>query len=147
MRWLHSALIPISRRPPPKSLDRDHFRALGPATAHLGDADAIATLTHAVVWSVASAMAQCPRPPARLLVTGGGRRNATLMAGLAAICGLPVDPVEAVGLDGDMLEAQAFGYLAVRVLRGLPISAPGTTGVPMPARGGRVSVSRERTRA
>ena len=133
--------------PPPKSLDRDHFRALGPATAHLGDADAIATLTHAVVWSVASAMAQCPRPPARLLVTGGGRRNATLMAGLAAICGLPVDPVEAVGLDGDMLEAQAFGYLAVRVLRGLPISAPGTTGVPMPARGGRVSVSRERTRA
>ncbi|WP_019955185.1 anhydro-N-acetylmuramic acid kinase [Yoonia vestfoldensis] len=131
---------PYFRLSPPKSLDRDHFRGLGPATAHLADADAIATVTQAAVWSVATAMAHCPRPPERLLVTGGGRRNATLMAGLAATCGLPVDPVEAVGLDGDMLEAQAFAYLAVRVLRGLPLSAPGTTGASAPVRGGRVAV-------
>jgi len=38
-----------------------------------------------------------------------------------------------------MLEAQAFGYLAVRVLRGLPTSAPGTTGVPSPVAGGQVA--------
>jgi anhydro-N-acetylmuramic acid kinase len=131
---------PYFRLSPPKSLDRDHFRALAAATAHLADADAIATLTQAVVWSVAAGLSHCPRPPERLLVTGGGRRNATLMAGLAAACGMPVDPVEAVGLDGDMLEAQAFAYLAVRVLRGLPISAPGTTGVPSPVRGGCVAV-------
>ena len=37
--------------------------------------------------------------------------------------------MEAVGLDGDMLEAQAFAYLAVRVLRGLPTSGPGWSGV------------------
>ena len=53
--------------------------------------------------------------------------------------GAPVDPVEAVGLDGDMLEAQAFAYLAVRVLRGLPTSAPSTTGCRAPVCGGRVS--------
>ena len=47
------------------------------------------------------------------------------MAMLAARSNAPVEPVEAVGLDGDMLEAQAFAYLAVRVLRGLPTSAPG----------------------
>ena len=50
-----------------------------------------------------------------------------------------MEPVEAVGLDGDMLEAQAFAYLAVRVLRGLATSAPGTTGVRLPVSGGRIS--------
>ena len=44
-----------------------------------------------------------------------------------------------VGLDGDMLEAQAFAYLAVRVLRGLPTSAPSTTGCHQPVCGGRIS--------
>ena len=124
---------------PPKSLDRDHFAGLAQAVAHHSDADAIATLTQAVVWSVGKAFAQCPAPPARLLVTGGGRKNATLMAGLAATINARVDPVEAVGLDGDMLEAQAFAYLAVRVLRGLPTSAPGTTGVPRPVCGGQIA--------
>jgi anhydro-N-acetylmuramic acid kinase len=74
-----------------------------------------------------------------VLVTGGGRRNAALMAGLRAALACPVDPVEEVGLDGDYLEAQAFAYLAARVLQGLPTSAPGTTGVPAPVGGGRKS--------
>ena len=62
-----------------------------------------------------------------------------MMAGLARRLGAPVDPVEAVGLDGDMLEAQAFAWLAVRVLRGLPTSAPATTGCQTPVSGGRIS--------
>ena len=132
---------PYFARSAPKSLDRDHFTGLAQAVAHLADADAIATLTQAVVWSVAQALAQCPAPPARLFVTGGGRRNATLVAGLAAGFTGRIDPVEAVGLNGDMLEAQAFAYLAVRVLRGLPTSAPGTTGVRSPVCGGRIAVA------
>ena len=60
------------------------------------------------------------------------------MAMLAARTNAPVQPVEAAGLDGDMLEAQAFAYLAVRVLRGLPTSAPGTTGCRIPVCGGRI---------
>ena len=51
----------------------------------------------------------------------------------------PVEPVEAAGLDGDMLEAQAFAYLAVRTLKGLPISFPETTGAPRPLTGGRLA--------
>jgi len=58
---------------------------------------------------------------------------------LAAVLGCPVAPVETVGWDGDMLEAQCFGYLAVRSLLGLPISLPTTTGVPHPLTGGEVS--------
>jgi anhydro-N-acetylmuramic acid kinase len=131
---------PYFARQPPKSLDRDHFAGLAQAVAALPDADAVATLTAAVVWSVKAALAHCPEPPARLLVTGGGRRNAALMAGLASAFAGLTDPVEAVGLDGDMLEAQAFAYLAVRVLRGLPTSAPGTTGVAAPVCGGRIAL-------
>ena len=84
-------------------------------------------------------MEHCPEPPEMLLVTGGGRHNPVMMAMLAAGIDCPVEPVEAVGLDGDMLEAQAFAYLAVRVARGLPTSAPGTTGVAAPVSGGRIS--------
>jgi anhydro-N-acetylmuramic acid kinase len=71
-------------------------------------------------------------------VTGGGRHNPTLMAMLAARLAAPVAPVEAVGWDGDALEAQAFAYLAVRAVSGLPLSVPGTTGVPAPTTGGRL---------
>ena len=74
-----------------------------------------------------------------MLVTGGGRLNPVLMALLRSALDVPVDPVESVDLDGDMLEAQAFAYLAARVLRGLPTSAPGTTGVRAPTCGGTVS--------
>jgi anhydro-N-acetylmuramic acid kinase len=74
----------------------------------------------------------------RLLVTGGGRHNAAMMAGLARGFA-SVAPVEAVGLNGDMLEAQAFAYLAVRVARGLPTSSPTTTGVAAAVGGGQIS--------
>jgi anhydro-N-acetylmuramic acid kinase len=49
---------------------------------------------------------------------------------------LPVAPVEAVGWEGDAIEAQAFAYLALRSRADLPLSFPGTTGVPRPMTGG-----------
>ncbi len=114
---------------PPKSLDRNSFPDLLQAVSHLSDADAAATLTGCAVAAVARGMEHCPAPPTRMFVCGGGRHNRALMAGLEGVLDCPVDPVEAIGLDGDMLEAQAFAYLAVRVARGLPTSCPGTTGV------------------
>ncbi|MEM6376193.1 MAG: anhydro-N-acetylmuramic acid kinase [Pseudomonadota bacterium] len=127
------------RKVPPKSLDRDAFSTLRGAVADLSDADAAATLTAAAAASVQLAMEHCPSPPDRVLVCGGGRHNPVLMTMLRAVLDAQVDPVEAVGLDGDMLEAQAFGYLAVRVLRGLPTSCPTTTGVAAAICGGQVS--------
>ncbi|NVN31862.1 anhydro-N-acetylmuramic acid kinase, partial [Endobacter medicaginis] len=78
-----------------------------------------------------------PLPPARWLVCGGGRRNPALMRALARHLPGEVAPVERVGWDGDALEAQCFGFLAIRSLRGLPLSLPTTTGVPEPLSGGR----------
>lgn len=127
------------RKMPPKSLDRDAFPQLKAWVAGMSDADAIATLAACCAGAVAQAMEHLPARPERVLVTGGGRRNPGLMEMLAVALGRPVDPVEAVGLDGDFLEAQAFAYLALRVLLGLPTSAPGTTGVAAAVGGGRVS--------
>jgi anhydro-N-acetylmuramic acid kinase len=53
--------------------------------------------------------------------------------------GTVVEPVDAVDWQGDALEAQAFGYLAVRSQLGLPLSLPGTTSVQQPVTGGRFS--------
>ncbi|MBL4917660.1 anhydro-N-acetylmuramic acid kinase [Szabonella alba] len=130
---------PYFFRMPPKSLDRNDFPGLPKAVAGLSDADAAATLTAAAAASVIRGAEHFPAPVERLLVTGGGRHNRTLMAMIAQGMGCPVQPVEAVGLDGDMLEAQAFAYLAVRVARGLPTSCPATTGARVAVGGGQIS--------
>ncbi|MCF2903833.1 anhydro-N-acetylmuramic acid kinase [Octadecabacter sp. CECT 8868] len=126
-------------RMPPKSLDRDAFVGLVAAVEALSDADAAATLTMACAASVARGMKSCPNPPDRIYVTGGGRKNPVLMAMLSEVCSALVVPIEDAGFDGDMLEAQAFAYLAVRVAKGLPTSAPGTTGVAAAVGGGTLS--------
>lgn len=130
---------PYIERTPPKSLDRQDFHGFLERVAHLSTEDGAATLAALTVACVMEGARHFPEPVGRWLVCGGGRRNRAVMRMLAARANLPVEPVEAVGLDGDMLEAQAFGFLAVRVLRGLPTSAPGTTGVRLPVSGGRVS--------
>ena len=128
---------PYFFRIPPKSLDRNDFHA-ALDVADLPLADAAATLTAAAA-AVAAASDHFPQPVSRLLVAGGGRHNATLMAELAQRLQVPVAPVEDLDLDGDMLEAQAFAYLAARVLYGLPTSGPATTGVAASVGGGRIS--------
>src|SRR5581483_3090584 len=98
--------------------------------------DGAATLTAFTAAAVAAARAHFPEQPQLWIVSGGGRRNRTLMAMIAERVEAAVAPAEAAGMDGDALEAEAWAYLAVRSLRGLPISFPGTTGVPRPMTGG-----------
>lgn len=130
---------PYFYRMPPKSLDRNDFPSLLPAVQALTDADAAATLVACSAAAVAKGAEHFPTPVSRLLVCGGGRRNAAMMEALAKRMQVEVHPVEDVGLNGDMLEAQAFAYLAVRVLHGLPTSGPMTTGVPAAVGGGQIS--------
>ncbi|HWK44612.1 MAG TPA: anhydro-N-acetylmuramic acid kinase [Stellaceae bacterium] len=122
-------------RAPPKSLDRNDFPLA--AMDGLSLEDGAATLLAFTARSVAKARAHLGVVPKRWLVTGGGRHNTALMAALAeALDGVEVSPVETVNWVGDTLEAQAFAFLAVRSLKGLPLSLPGTTGVPYPMPGG-----------
>ena len=123
-------------RPPPKSLDRNHFHKAASRVEALSDADGAATLAAFTVEATAAAAQYFSRRPTRWLVTGGGRRNATLMRALAERLETVVEPIEAIAFDGDALEAQCFGYLAIRSRRGLPLSLPTTTGARAPTSGG-----------
>ncbi|MDR6790390.1 anhydro-N-acetylmuramic acid kinase [Sphingomonas sp. BE138] len=132
---------PFFAAPFPKSLDRNDF-TVQPARG-LSAADGAATLTAFTAATIAEGLAALPIAPRRLLVAGGGRHNATLMRMLAERTGLVPEPVEALGWHGDGLEAEGFAYMAVRTLAGLPISFPGTTGVPRAMPGGTVFAPRD----
>lgn len=129
---------PYFAAPPPKSLDRNHFHTWTRAVSTLSDATGAATLAALTAASVAASLRHVPTAPARWLVCGGGRRNANLMRLLSETLAVQLDPVEAVGWHGDFIEAECFGYLAVRSQLGLPLSLPTTTGVPWPMPGGEV---------
>tara|TARA_R110002124_G_scaffold53145_4_gene152492 strand:+ start:279 stop:1406 length:1128 start_codon:yes stop_codon:yes gene_type:complete len=120
---------------PPKSLDRDQF-PVKEAIAGLGLEEGAATLLRFTVESIRRALDHLPDKPKRWLLTGGGRKNPELVRYIAEVVDAPAEPVEAVGWRGDDLEAEAFAFLAVRSLRGLPLSLPTTTGVPEPMTGG-----------
>lgn len=127
---------------PPKSLDRNAFHARAKRVETLGDFDAVATLSAFTIEATAAALRHLPKPPRRWLVCGGGRLNGRLMEGLGRQLGVLVEPVEAVGWNGDLLEAELFGFLGVRALLKLPLSLPTTTGVPSPMSGGRIWLNR-----
>lgn len=127
------------KKPAPKSLDRNDFATLMGRLDGLAPRDGAAVLTKFTVDGAVASLDHMPSPPSRWLICGGGRHNRTMMRWLTDRIDAPVEPVEAHGLDGDMLEAQAFAYLAVRVLRGLPTSAPSTTGCAAPVCGGRIA--------
>ena len=67
---------------------------------------------------------------------GGGARNPALMEALQARFACPVNTADMLGWNGDAVEAQAFAYLAVRSLEGLPLTFPTTTGATRPVTGG-----------
>ncbi len=128
------------KSPPPKSLDRNSF-SLDPV-ASLGVEDGAATLTAFAAETIARARQHMPEEPELWIIAGGGRRNQTLMSMLAGLVHHAVVPAEAAGLNGDSMEAEAWAYLAVRSLKGLPITFPGTTGVAVPMSGGLVAKPR-----
>jgi len=128
---------PFFDAPYPKSLDRHDF-TVQPVRG-LSAADGAATLTAFTAASVALAISQLPERPRRLIVAGGGRHNPVMLRMIAERTGLLPEPSDGFGWNGDAVEAEGFAYMAVRTLRGLPISFPGTTGVEAATIGGRVS--------
>lgn len=121
-------------RVPPKSLDRMDF-GIG-AVEGLSVADGAATLAAFTAASIARAAEHFPQLPRTWIICGGGRHNDFLMDQLRLRLDGNVLKAEGARWDGDALEAEGFAYLAMRSLRGLPLSLPTTTGAPMPLTGG-----------
>ncbi|WP_029031643.1 anhydro-N-acetylmuramic acid kinase [Salinarimonas rosea] len=128
---------PFLAAPYPKSLDRYDFTA--DMAEGLSLEDGAATLTAFTAGTVAAGLDILPTRPERLVVCGGGRKNPALMRELERRTRAEIVPAEDVGLRGDAVEAECFAYLAVRALRGLPLSFPTTTGAPEPMTGGRIA--------
>ncbi|HMQ42070.1 MAG TPA: anhydro-N-acetylmuramic acid kinase [Paracoccus sp. (in: a-proteobacteria)] len=128
---------PFLSAPFPKSLDRFDFPAN--MADGLGLEDGAATLTAFTAGAVGKALDLLPVRARRLVVCGGGRKNPHMMAELARRTGTEITLAEAAGLRGDAVEAECFAFLAMRAMRGLPISFPLTTGVPAPQTGGRIA--------
>lgn len=125
---------PYFALPAPKSLDRNAFSAA--AVARLSPEDGAATLTAFTARAIARGLDLLPTRPKSVVVAGGGAHNPTMLAMIAEATGAEVKTASQVGWSTDFLEAQAFAHLAVRHVEGLPLSWPGTTGVPQPTRGG-----------
>ena len=128
---------PFFQVKPPKSLDRDAFAGFVPEGASV-EAGA-ATLTMMTVAAIAKGLEAVPTLPREVYIAGGGRHNATMMRWLAEWTGLSIQSVDALGWNGDAIEAEAFAYLAVHSVLGLPLSVPNTTRVPQPMTGGVLS--------
>ena len=111
---------PYFARTPPKSLDRDAFAGLSRAVAELDAEDAAATLVAALAASVVAGFDHLPSPPEQVLVCGGGRHNAAIMAALSSALLCEVLPVEAIGLDGDMLVRRPSAGSRCRCCAGCP---------------------------
>jgi len=139
---------PFFSLPCPKSLDRNAFAYANLQLAAMPVADGAATLAALTAASVARVVAHLPRPPRSWIVGGGGARNQTLLRMLAArLAPASIETADEVGWSADALEAQAFAYLAVRRLRGLPATFPTTTGVPRPMPGGVIAGADKLTRS
>jgi anhydro-N-acetylmuramic acid kinase len=131
---------PFFDAPPPKSLDRNAFAYAALDLPDYSDPDGAATLAALTARAVARVVPHLPRPPKSWIVAGGGARNRTIFVMLERwLAPATVATADRVGWSADALEAQAFGYLAVRTLKGLPITFPTTTGVSGPLLGGVVA--------
>jgi anhydro-N-acetylmuramic acid kinase len=128
---------PYLSAPYPKSLDRFDFTSA--MADGLSAADGAATLSAFTASAVGKALDLLPRRPKRLIVSGGGRHNPTIMAMLEKRARVKAVSADGFGWRGDAVEAECFAFLAVRVMRGLPISFPTTTGVPKAQTGGRMA--------
>ena len=123
-------------RPPPKSLDRDAFSL--DMVDGLSLEDGAATLAAFTVAAVRRTSEMLPGRAKACFVSGGGRHNTAMFVGLRQALAIPVDKIETIGLRGDSLEAELMAFLAVRSLKGLPLTFPETTGVGRPCTGGRL---------
>lgn len=134
-KWLRE--ISFFREGGTKSADRYDFDVIGDVIGKSAE-DGAATLAAFCAASVKHTLSKIELAPDRIIVSGGGRKNKTILKMLGDLIKCPIETAEDVGWLGDSIEAQAIAYFAVRSNLGLPLSFPSTTGVPAPVTGGRM---------
>lgn len=121
---------------PPKTTGRERFghdyaREFVAAGRKHGadDADLVASATALTARSIADAYERFADPyPDRIVVSGGGANNPTLLSMLDDLARSPVARLDEFGIDPDAKEAALFALLAVTTLDGVPNTVPAATG-------------------
>lgn len=117
---------------PPKSFDRNDFASLLTGINNLKLEDALATLAYILAKALQinyEMLAQIGGKPKSILVCGGGRHNHAIMDEMRkAIPSAQIKAIDELGFNGDAIEAEAFAFLGIRRMLGLPISFQKTTG-------------------
>jgi len=126
---------------PPKSLDRNDFSLS--SISRLSLENGAATLTRFTAEALALSVQHMPVAPLQWVICGGGARNPSMMAAFVSCLPGPICSADDLGWSGAFLEAEAFGFLAIRSLLGLPLTFPGTTGVSEPTSGGILAKSND----
>lgn len=119
---------PFFAKSGPKSLDRNDFTLDG--LDALSVQDGAATLAKLTARAIVASAKQQVQKPQTFIIAGGGARNKEIMRYIREGVGnhAQVMTADQAGFDGDMMEAEAWAYLAVRSLKGLPLTFPSTTG-------------------
>ena len=122
-------------------MDRNDFNALNSGLASLEDG--ARTLAHVTAAAIFKACDHLPETPKLWIICGGGRKNPSIMADLKSLAnksGGSVISAEQAELNGDALEAEAWAYLAIRSIKGLPLTFPKTTGCRQAVTGGKLAM-------
>lgn len=123
----------IFHKKPPKSFDRDDFSKILAPINSLKSEDALATFAYMHAKAIQINLDFLSQRPKEIFICGGGRKNATIMNEMKKwLSGISVKSVEEIGLNGDLIEAEAFAFLGIRSLIGLPLSFKKTTGLKTP---------------
>lgn len=130
---------PFFRQDKPGSLDWRSFTPLTDDTISV--ADGAATLSYLTAYGIVNSLRHLPSVPKTLIISGGGAHNLAIMKYLKDLTtgyGIDCLTAQSLGFYSDYIEAEAWGYLAIRSFYDLPITFPTTTGCSSPQSGGKL---------
>jgi anhydro-N-acetylmuramic acid kinase len=131
--------IDFFSKKPPKSLDRNQFQQILTNFKKLKLEDSLATLSFILSKAIEESLKFLPKKPLEIIICGGGRNNKTIVNNISKTTNIKITNIDDLGINGDSVEAEAFGFLAIRNVLNLPISYPRTTGISLEKHGYQLS--------
>ena len=123
----------------PKSLDREYFGKFNKKFYKIEIKNTINTLSMMTVYSIKNGLELLIKDKFKIdliILTGGGRKNKFIYNKLKELTNNKIINIDEIGYNGDLIEAEAFAYLAIRSIKKLALSTPQTTGVKRSTTGG-----------
>ena len=122
---------------PPKSLDVNDFNLS--SVRGISIENSITTLSELTSQTIANSLSFFSNKPQKIILCGGGRKNKYIYERIKQISNISTLNIDKYKMNGDFIESQAFGYLAIRSFLNKPISFPKTTGVSKATIGGKLA--------